>query len=110
MRSRPKNIADPELRSLGRRLVALQRRAEALGIFTDDRELLQCPDCGLKEDVDATGRLFTYRGRPGSRDTGLRFAEQAGGRFRCPGCGATICEAELARLTAPEAPAKRRKK
>lgn len=103
-------MVGPELRSLWRRLAALQGRAEALGIFTADRELLECPGCGLKEDVDATGRLFTYRGRPGSRDTGLRFTELAGGRFRCPSCDTTLREAELARLTAPQKTARRRGK
>ena len=109
MPGQPQSMVSPELRGLARRLLEIQRRAEALGLFTDERALLECPGCGLKEDVDATGRLFTYRGRPGGRDTGLRFAELGKGSFRCPSCGATVGEAELTRLTAPKAPAKRRK-
>ena len=37
-------------------------KAEALGIFSGDRELLECPNCGLKEDVLIYGRLVTYKG------------------------------------------------
>ncbi|MFI5301604.1 MAG: type IV toxin-antitoxin system AbiEi family antitoxin domain-containing protein [Polyangiales bacterium] len=74
--------------SLARELVDIQRRARALGIFADDRELLTCPNCGLTEDVLIGGRLVTYFGSCGP-DTGLRFVEptSAGGQYTCPRCG-----------------------
>ncbi|HHH31465.1 MAG TPA: hypothetical protein ENK57_24390 [Polyangiaceae bacterium] len=72
-------------------LLDLQARAEALGVFLADRELLQCPDCGLMEDVTAHGILITYRGEPPGEDTGLRFKPLvAEDRFRCPSCSAEV--------------------
>ena len=41
-------------------LEEIKHRARALGIFTDDRELLACPVCGLLEDVAIMGLLITY--------------------------------------------------
>jgi hypothetical protein len=67
-------------------------RARALGLFVGDRDLLECPACGLMEDVLADGRLVVYRNPGRDADTGLRFAEapDAEGRFSCPGCGASV--------------------
>lgn len=45
---------------LSRKLAKVKAQARALGIFTDDRELLECPNCGLLEDVTAKGLLVTY--------------------------------------------------
>ena len=59
------------LHSLAARLVSLQKRAKALGVFANDRELLECPRCGLMEDVTSTG---------------LRFVQLADDIFRCPSC------------------------
>jgi len=70
-------------------LVDLRRRAEQLGIFVEERELLACPSCGLMEDVAVGGLLLTYFGERGD-DTGLRFAEQSDGTFRCPSCGLSV--------------------
>ena len=39
------------LRPLASRLVALQEQARFLGIFSGNRELPECPKCGLREDV-----------------------------------------------------------
>jgi|GEM_PF-779651 len=69
------------------------RQAKALGIFTNDRELLECPACGLKEDVLITGRLATYRGNDFDTDTGLCFKDLGKGRFRCPSCKSIVKEA-----------------
>ena len=72
-------------------LVQIKKRASQLGMFTNDRELLECTKCGLAEDVTSDGFLITYRGhslRP--RDSGLRFDELSGQRFRCPSCGVLI--------------------
>ena len=84
-----------ELRALAEQVVALQARARALGLFANDRELLECPDCGLMENVAAAGGgLFTCRPESLDEDTALRFEELSPDRFRCPACGATICEEE----------------
>lgn len=84
------------LRALASEIVALQKRAQALGMFADDRELLACAKCGLLEDVTFSGFLITLRPAALDEDTGLRFKELAEGRYRCPVCGATVRdEAEL---------------
>ncbi|MBI4487712.1 MAG: hypothetical protein HY694_01385 [Deltaproteobacteria bacterium] len=49
------------LRRLAKRLAALREHARSLGIFTGDRELLECEKCGLLEDVTFTGQLITWR-------------------------------------------------
>ena len=91
---------DKGLRQLAAKLVALWSRAHALGIFPGDRELLECPTCGLMENVACGGMLFTCRPESLDDDTGLRFEELSRGRFSCPGCGATVREADS---TAPVA-------
>jgi hypothetical protein len=48
------------LTTLTRQLAQLKQQTKAIGIFTDDRELLECPSCGLLEDVTAEGVLVTY--------------------------------------------------
>ena len=83
---------DPELHRLATELAAIQKRAKALGIFTDERELLHCPGCGLKEDVAINGILFTYREPDLGQDTGLRFRQLNQHTFRCPGCGQNVKE------------------
>jgi rubredoxin len=77
---------------LASRLVALQEQARSLGIFVDDRELLECPQCGLMEDVIFTGQLITCRPSEEGQDTGLRFEELPQNRFRCPACGSLVQE------------------
>jgi hypothetical protein len=72
---------------LAGQIAALRKRAKTLGVFTHDRELLECSGCGLLEDVTAEGMLITSRAKALGRDTGLRFRELRGHRFRCPGCG-----------------------
>lgn len=80
-----------DLRELALRLQAVKEQARKLGLFTDDRELLECPQCGLKEDVTCQGILYTYRGDAIGDDTGLRFPEpDAEGVSRCPGCGSEV--------------------
>lgn len=46
------------LHDLARQLVEVKHRAHALGIFTDDRELLECPNCGLLE-ASVVKKFFT---------------------------------------------------
>lgn len=47
-----------DLAELCRQLEQIKQRAEALGIFTDDRELLECPNCGLLE-ASVVKKFFT---------------------------------------------------
>ncbi len=84
------NQSRRRLRQLVSRLAALPAEAGSLGIFVADRELLECPGCGLQEDVDCGGQLLTCLPSSSGRDTGLRFEEFRGDRFRCPACGAMI--------------------
>lgn len=74
---------------LVRQLEVAQAQARLLGLFTNDRDLLTCPGCGLSEDVLVGGQLVTSV-EPGQPDTGLRFIEPTAddGPFVCPGCGA----------------------
>lgn len=80
------------IRELATRLAALQEQARSLGLFPGDRELLECPKCGLMEDVLMGGKLITYHPDAEGEDTGLRFEELAEGKFRCPSCGSIVKE------------------
>ena len=81
-----------------RQLQAARQRARDLGLFVEDRELLECATCGLMEDVLASGELVTYTRRefeasaPGHLipDSQLRFIKLDQSRWQCPGCGAAI--------------------
>lgn len=77
---------DAKLHELARQLTDLQKRAKALGVFANDRELLECPRCGLLEDVTSDGLLITCRADNLGEDTGLRFVQLADKIFRCPSC------------------------
>ncbi len=83
-------LAD-KIAPLVRQLQALQEEARRLGMFTNERELLSCPSCGLTEDVLANGLLITNVD-VGEPDTGLRFLEPAtdDAPFVCPACGAEV--------------------
>ena len=79
------------LTTLTRQLEQVKAQARALGIFTDDRELLECPNCGLLEDVMADGLLVTYpKDSVDPKDCGLRFRPVDETRFACPKCGTRI--------------------
>lgn len=79
------------LYELASRLHSLKKQAKALGMFTDDRDLLECPGCGLKEDVTGQGILVTFKGDYTGVDTGLRFPEpDEDGVSCCPGCGGEV--------------------
>jgi len=76
---------------LASELDRIRKEAEGLGIFTSDRELLECSECGLVEDVAADGRLITYQRRSGvCGDSGLRFEELNEMTFRCPVCSTKL--------------------
>lgn len=83
-----------DLRVLAAELVALRAKARALGLFANDRELLECPQCGLQEDVTFSGLLITSHPGSAGEDAGLRFKELSRDHFRCPACGATVREPE----------------
>ena len=83
---------DPKLHEIATEIVALRKRAKALGAFTDDRELLVCRRCGLMEDVAVTGLLITCREPDLGQDTGLRFEPVDAKTFRCPACGRLVQE------------------
>ena len=72
---------------LAGQLKQVRAQAKQLGTFTDERELLQCSKCGLKEDVDINGFLLTCFDDSLGRDMGLRFKEETETLFRCPNCG-----------------------
>jgi hypothetical protein len=79
-----------DLKPLVRRLLNVKKQAEAIGLFTHDRELLECT-CGLIEDVAFDGSLFTYHKNDRAfKDTGLRFIKINENTFCCP-----VCEAKL---------------
>lgn len=76
-----------KIRPLARELVRIKKKAEALGLFTNDRELLECRRCDLVEDVAFYGRLITYhRKSKDYSDSGLRFERLNDKTFRCPIC------------------------
>lgn len=80
-----------DLMDLCKELHRIKLQAEALGIFTEDRELLTCPKCGLQEDVQADGRLITSdKGTQDFSDSGLRFTDAGDGRYCCPRCRALV--------------------
>ena len=85
-------MENKNLFNLAKRLVEIRGEAKKLGIFTDDRELLECPRCGLMEDIDINGRLFTVFKNAPYKDTGLEFKEigKKGSCFSCPNCGEII--------------------
>jgi hypothetical protein len=69
----------------------LKRQAMALGLFVDDRDLLECSSCGLQEDITFEGTLMVYQKDDQSfEDCGLRFREVDEGHFECPKCKAII--------------------
>jgi hypothetical protein len=78
--------------ALATQTAALQKHARELGLFTNDRELLECAKCGLLEDVSFEGRLLTCWPESLGQDTGLRFEKMPNHRFRCPSCGSTVRE------------------
>jgi hypothetical protein len=92
--------ADAKLHELARELTNLQKRAKAIGVFANDRELLECSRCGLLEDVTSTGLLITCRAAALGEDTGLRFVQVADNIFRCPSC-AQRAEAPTAEINKP---------
>jgi len=85
-------MSDPndmnELKALVMQLATIRAQVEATGDFLHDRELHQCPACGLMEDVLFSGKLVTYGCQSTQPvDTGLRFKEVGADQLACPCCG-----------------------
>ena len=78
-----------EIKPVAEQLQTLQEQAERLGVFTGDRELLECAECGLIEDVTADGFLIVCRKPSLGTDTGLRFTKDVENKakYLCPVCG-----------------------
>lgn len=81
---------DVELVRLCERLFAIKAHAAAIGLHTEDRELLDCPSCGLQEDVTIDGCLITHDKAAVAADSGLRFNASENGRFVCPRCHTVV--------------------
>ncbi|MCX5797760.1 MAG: hypothetical protein NTY77_19900 [Elusimicrobia bacterium] len=87
-----KRRADPGLErivEMFREVEKLKKVGRELGMFMDDRELLECPHCWLAEDVDSSGFHLVTLPLDRKKDTGLRFTQigRGGLRWRCPNCG-----------------------
>ena len=77
-----------ELKALAAQMAAIRARVQAEGGFLHDRELHQCPACGLMEDVLFSGKLVTYWNQTTEPvDTGLRFSEVGADQLACTCCG-----------------------
>ena len=76
------------LRPIVEELSKLKRKMKAMGLFTQDRDLVECPRCHLGEDVTFEGRLVTARPRRYKKETGLQFKilDIQKVRFQCPSC------------------------
>lgn len=88
----PLNNLYASIKQLAEQLVAVQKQADQMGLFTDDRELQECPHCGLMENVTHTGLLITHREPDLDQDAGLRFTKETDQAFRCPSCGGVVIE------------------
>lgn len=84
-----------EIKKLAGTLAGVIEHASRLGLFTDDRDLLECPQCGLQEDVSSDGCLITYgRNSEGYKDSGLRFSRIHENVYKCPACGVVINQSD----------------
>ena len=84
-----------KIKPLAEDIIRIQKQAESLGIFVNDRELLECTGCDLVEDVAFDGSLITYhRESNDMTDCGLRFEKMDKEQYRCPVC-VTVLKAEI---------------
>jgi rubrerythrin len=84
-----------KIKPLAEEIMRIQKQARSLGIFVNDRELLECTGCDLVEDVAFDGSLMTYhRHSNDMTDCGLRFEKMDKDKYRCPVCG-TVLKAEI---------------
>lgn len=79
------------VQDIGSAILGIKDLCRQHGIFDGLRELLECRNCGLKEDVAFDGRLMSYREGAEGVDAGLRFPEpDSEGCSRCPVCGEVV--------------------
>ena len=64
---------DSHLKETIKQLLKVKKQAGALAVFVDDRELPECPKCGLNEDVYIIGNLFSVSKNTPNKNKGLRF-------------------------------------
>ena len=82
-----------DIQSLAQEITKIKKQADELGLFTHDRDLLECKFCGLMEDVTFEGFLITYFNSEDieyhkMKDSGKRFIETNDPNiFICPECG-----------------------
>jgi DNA-directed RNA polymerase subunit RPC12/RpoP len=74
---------------LAREMYKLQQKLKKMGCFAHDRELVECPHCGLQEDVTFEGKLITCKLDNPDEDFGLQFMalDKKEEWWRCPACG-----------------------
>jgi len=87
-----------DIKPLAAEIKRLQAQLKAAGMFCDDRELLDCPQCKLEEDVTFAGRLITTRSGSRDADTALRFqpVDDRETWWRCPACGTEFRGGDIA--------------
>jgi|GEM_PF-2391672 len=91
-----------DLMQLASRMAELHKQLESKGVFVGERDLLECDNCTLMEDVMMDGHLVTYF-RPAAladfhlplqgqapADLGLHFEKLEENHFACPVCGKRI--------------------
>lgn len=77
-----------QVKALAAKLADIRTQIKAQGSFLGDRDLHQCPACGLMEDVLCGGKLVTYwRESAQPVDTGSRFKDVGANQLACPYCG-----------------------
>src|SRR5215204_2521633 len=98
-KSSERTEADPvkkeeRLYSMAEAINELGLKLTSLGGFDHSREFLNCPACGLLEDVTFEGMLITTESDYPGVDTGLRFAKTGENEWECPDCGNLCRELE----------------
>jgi len=102
MRNRKQNLDGVDLEEfsdfynsflpLAKELKLIKAKVKKLGGFVEDRELLECSDCGLVEDVTFEGMWIVYKEGEEQKDAGLRFIslDNEDSLFRCPSCNKEV--------------------
>jgi hypothetical protein len=85
---------EERLYSMAEAINELNLKLTTLGGFDHSRQLLNCPACGLFEDVNDKGMLMTAESDYPEDDTGLHFTKVNEGEWECPDCG-HLCREDL---------------
>lgn len=76
-----------ELKAEFDELDKIHEEMKAQGLWTDERETVECPYCKLFEDITFEGRLVVCRREDPDKDTGLSFEiNESNGKTKCPQC------------------------